>query len=315
MEEYFKMAFNLENGFTPNSFEEELQNLIDGINAQFNENYVIDTFRLTDFYRIAYPIIQYMLLTQNNIGVLLDYYERYIKTVDDKITRPITTNDGVIDYFDRNGYHLSYRQVKDPTEAYQTINEMMDAVIGGGSFTSANATDAKNQLQLIRNAAGNMFVCVMAKDGIEYNKETVAKLMNDSMSIGNIYIGSESQSIILNNGLLWTFSWELPTQELLYIKAEITLSRNKKSYTQDTDSQLKQKIIDNIRTRCLLGQDFEPDSLLQIDADIPYASDINVSWRLDPGDEWSGTVKKNDYNIKEYTNANSIDIDIIPAGN
>jgi hypothetical protein len=309
------MAFNLENGYTPNSFEEELQNLIDGINTQFNENYVIDTFRLTDFYRISYPIIQYMILTQNNISVLLDYYERYIKTINDKITRPITTNDGVIDYFDRNGYHLSYRQVKDPTSAYQTINDMMDGVIGGDSFTPDNAQNVKDQLDIIRNGAGNMHVCVMPKDGVEYNKETVAKLMNDSMSIGNLYIGSESQSIILNNGLNWTFSWELPTQELLYINEEITISRNKKSYSQDTDDQIKQKIIDNIRTRCLLGQDFEPDAILQIDVDIPYASDISVSWRLDPANEWSNSVKKNDYNIKEYANAESIIVEIKAGDN
>jgi hypothetical protein len=302
--------FTIENGFIPNSFEEELQNLIDRVNETFSENYVIDTFRLTDFYRIAYPIIQYMLLTQNNISVLLDYYERYIKTTNDKITRPITTNDGVIDYFDRNGYYLSFKQVTDPTAAYQTINGLMDSVIGGTAFTAENATTVKNELVNIRTAAGNMFICIMPKDGTQYNKETVAKLLNDSMSIGNIYIGTETQSITLKNGINWEFAWSLPTEELLYIKAEIIISRNKKSYTQDTDDQIKEKIIKNIRTRCLLGEDFEPDTILQINEDLPYASAIKISWRTDQTDDWCETVKQNDYNIKEYTNSGSITVEI-----
>jgi hypothetical protein len=256
-----------------------------------------------------------MLLTQNNISVILDYYERYIKTVNDSITRPITTNDGVIDYFDRNGYHLSYRQVKDPTAAYQTINDMMDDVIAGGGFTPENAQSVKDQLEIIRNGAGNMHVCVMPKDGIQYDKKTIANLLNDSMDISNICLGSETQSIILKNGLNWTFAWNLPIQELLYIKAEITISRNKRNYTQDTDDRIKEKIIENIRTRCLLGQDFEPDTILQIEADLPYTSDINISWRLDPNDEWSGNVKQNDYDIKEYTNIESITIEIKTGDN
>jgi hypothetical protein len=303
--------FSLETGFIPNTFDTELQNLIDRVNERFGESYVIDTFKLTDFYRIAYPIIQYMILTQNNINVILDYYERYIKTINDKITRPVTTNDGTIDYFDRNGYHLSYKQVIDPTTSYSTINDMMDAVISGGAFDADKANEVKNQLSLIRAGAGNMFCCVSPKDGIEYDKKIVAKLLNETMSIGNIFIGSETQSITLKNGLNWSFAWELPIDELLYLKVNISISRNKKSYTQDTEDQLKEKIINNVKTRCLLGQDFEPDSILQIDADIPYASIVNIGWKTDSQEPlYSYDVKNNDYRTREYVTKESIDIGV-----
>jgi hypothetical protein len=176
--------FSLENGFIPNSFDAELQNLIDKVNEEFKESYVMDTFKMTDFYRISYPIIQYMLLTQNNISVILDFYERYLKSVNDKITRPITTNDGVIDYFDRNGYLLSYKQVTDLTASYNSIKDAMNAVIAGGSFNADNANEVLNNLTLIRRGAGNMFCCVDPKDGIYYDKVAVAKLMNDCIERG-----------------------------------------------------------------------------------------------------------------------------------
>jgi hypothetical protein len=301
--------FSLEKGFIPNTFDTELQNLIDKVNEVFNENYVVDTFKMTDFYRISYPIIQYMLLTQNNISVILDYYERYLKVVNDKITRPITTNDGIIDYFDRNGYYLSTKQVVDPTSAYDTISEAMNAVIDGGTFDANGANTVLNQLSLIRKGAGNMFLCVDPKDGIHYDKITVANLINDSMSVGNIFIGTETQAINLKNGLQWTFAWELPVRELLYIDILITISRNKNSYNQMTDNDIKEKVMKNIQERCLMGHDFEPEAILQIDLDIPYASSVSLGWKLDtlqPYYEYD--IKPNEYTTREYATMESITI-------
>jgi hypothetical protein len=156
-----------------------------------------------------------------------------------------------------------------------------------------------------------MFCCLRPKDGIQYDKKTVAKLLNDSMSISNLFVGSETQSITLKNGLNWEFAWELPVDELLYLEVKLEISRNKRSYAQDTETQLKNKIINNIKTRCLLGQDFEPDSILQIDLDIPYASLVNIGWKTDPDEPlYSYEVKRNDYRIREYVTMESITVGV-----
>jgi hypothetical protein len=129
--------------------------------------------------------------------------------------------------------------------------------------------------------------------------------------VGNVFIGTETQSITLKNGLQWTFKWELPARELLYLSVGISISRNKNSYNQFTDNELKEKVIENISSRCLLGQDFEPDSILQIDLDIPYASEVKIGWKTDPNQPfYYYDVKPNEYNIKEYATMESIIIEI-----
>ena len=108
------MSFAQENGYIPASITDLMSLVREGVNAQFATTYDQETFLGTNFYKYFYALVQRLQENEVKTSEIVLKLQQYFDVTNEMITRPNTTNPGIIDYFTDAGFLAS---VKAPADA------------------------------------------------------------------------------------------------------------------------------------------------------------------------------------------------------
>lgn len=253
------MSFSQENGYVPNTISALMALVREGINTQFGTAYTAETFEGTNFYKYFYALVQRLQENEVKTSEIVLKLQQYFAVTNEIITRPNTTNPGVVDYLTAAGYVAS---VKAPIDA----------------------------------DAGKAYICVDlddAADDYEDKKLEVCELLSKSIVAGVITQGTESEFITLSNLQSFEFKFNLPNRKPTELKLTITLSDNNQAVILSTD-EVKQKLLDNVTARYRLGLNFEPQRYFSV-LDAPWAASVLLEYSFDSGGTWDDAVYVSNY--------------------
>lgn len=253
------MGYSNDAGYTPVSIQDLMSFVMININTQFGTSYTEESFLGTAFYKYFYAIAQKMQENEIKTSEIFLKLQTYFTDTNERILRPKTTPDGLVDTLKLAGYTAS---VKPP----------------------------------INDDAGKLFLCVDVDDtdeDYEDQKLEIATIMSETVIAGIISQGAEDQNIVISNGQEFTYKYDLPTRIEVLLRLTLTISRNN-SATILTDAQIKTKLMDNIAAKYSLGKDFEPETYFTI-VDAPWCSDILLEYSVDDGENWDSAVYESEY--------------------
>lgn len=131
------MAFNLENGYQPRTFEQLLQEYTDGVNQQYGTSYDTTTIVGTEFYRVGYTAIQLVMQAEAKTAEISAELTDYIRTVNENIKLPRSTIDGFIG-------GLLAPESEGGLGLISTIKDIVDEEEAGNMFLVVDADDGEN---------------------------------------------------------------------------------------------------------------------------------------------------------------------------
>lgn len=259
------MSYSQENGYTPKTFDQIMEDFRVGVNAQFGTTYTTDTFIGTGWYKYFYSIAQ--MVQQNEIKtseVFLKVSE-YINLKNEAIQRPSVSNPGIVDSFKDKGWIASVKK-----------NLLADA--------------------------GTVSICVLVDNTItdptDPNYYPTKKLeintyIKDFIAAGMISQGTETNSIVLSNGQSFDFKFYLPNKIPVLLKLTCTMSVNNLLFVPN-DETLRQTVFDNIASRYRLGWNFEPQRYFTL-GDALWAGSVKLEWSSNGGTTWNSTIYTADF--------------------
>lgn len=131
------MAFDLENGYQPRTFEEILEDIVEEINTQFGTSYDTETIVGTEFYKFFYAGIQLVMQAESYTAQIVAEMTDYIRTSNEKINLPKSTINGFIaglkDSEENGGLALD-----------STIKNIVDSDEAGYMFCCVDANDGEH---------------------------------------------------------------------------------------------------------------------------------------------------------------------------
>jgi hypothetical protein len=259
------MSFAKENGYTPQPVSTTLEKFREGINEQFDNDYDEESFEGTNHYKYSYGLAQKVSEGEVKTAEIFVKLQEYIETTNDEIQRPSVSFPGLVEAFEDDSEHESYRiSVKPITEA----------------------------------DAGKIFICVdideeeLTEEEFDEKKAEVCQLLSEYVVAGMVYMGDQTESITLSNGQSFDFSFFLPVRTPIKVRAVIKKSENSLLATPD-DIVIRQKIYDNVQAKYRLGWNFEPQKYYN-NCDAPWAESISLQWSIDDG-YWQTAVHEADY--------------------
>lgn len=98
------MGFSQENGYTPTTIEAIMQAIMNGINAQFGQDYTVETFIGTNFYKYAYAIAQRIQANEVKTSEVFLKLQQYFEVTNERIVRPKATAPGILETLEDAGY-------------------------------------------------------------------------------------------------------------------------------------------------------------------------------------------------------------------
>ncbi len=127
------MGFAQESGYTPISIESLMLIVMDNVNTQFGQSYTSETFIGTNWYKFYYALIQRLQESEVKTSEIFTKLQQYIAITNERISRPVVTNPGLISALSVAGYLAS---IKKPISADAgKIYVCVDA-IGATTFTA-----------------------------------------------------------------------------------------------------------------------------------------------------------------------------------
>ena len=108
------MGFAQESGYTPLSIETIMASIMANVNTQFGTTYTMDSFMGTNMYKYAYAQAQRMQESEVKTSEIFAYLQDYFRVTNERISRPVVTNPGLIAILAENDYLAS---VKKPIDA------------------------------------------------------------------------------------------------------------------------------------------------------------------------------------------------------
>ncbi len=239
------MSFASDTGYLPNTINQLMSFVREGVNTQFGTTYDEETFLGTNFYKYFYALIQQLQLNEVKTSEIYLRMQQYFEVTNEKITRPNTTHPGLVDFLAAAGYQASTKKPID-----------MDA---GKLYVCVNTDDAADDYAAVKLA--------------------INTILKDCAVAGVVTQGTEVSTITLPNSQSFDFKYNLPDKTPIQLKITITLSSNNQ-YTILSDVAVAQILFDNINARYKLGLDFEPQRYFSI-LDAPWAADVLLEY--DPG--------------------------------
>lgn len=103
------MSFASESGYTPLSVEALMSLVRININEQFGTDYTEDSFVGTNFYKYFYALIQKVQENEVLTSEVFVKLQEYIAITNERISRPVATNPGVIEELEDAGYTASVK--------------------------------------------------------------------------------------------------------------------------------------------------------------------------------------------------------------
>jgi hypothetical protein len=256
------MSFSSANGYVPVSIETIMSSVMDNVNTQFGTAYTAETFIGTNFYKFYYALVQRLQENEVKTSEIFAKIQDYLAITNERISRPVVTNPGLIEKLEAAGYTAS---VKKPVDA--------DA----GKIYIAVDTDETDPAYATTKLAINTII-------------------KDSTVAGAVTQGTEASSITLTNGQSFDFKYNLPNRITVLLKLTLTLSANNQNVVGDPDD-VKLLLLANVLERYALGKNFEPMKYFE-QSDAPWASTVLLEWSSNGGSSWNSTVYSASYNDK-----------------
>lgn len=253
------MGFSSDIGYTPETFDDIMSDLMEGVNEEFGTTYTNETFVGSGWYKFFYRAAQRMQKNEIRASEIFLKLQNYIRFTNEKILDPKVTANGLISVLKGKGYIASVKPM-----------EVGDA--------------------------GKIHVCVdISEDdpAFEAKKLEICETLRDHVVGGIVNVGSESLELTITNGQLFEFSFNLPDETEVYLQLTITVSRNNQSVIESPDN-VKLKLLSNIEARYSLGLDFEPERYFT-PVDAPWAGDILLEYSVDEGENWSDETYEANY--------------------
>lgn len=247
------MAWDLENGYTPRTFNEIKAAMLAEVNTQFGTDYDEDTIVGTNEYKYFYAGIQLVMQAEGYTAEITAKMTDYIRTANEKINLSKSTIDGFI------------AGLLDELELNSTIKNITSSV-----------------------EAGYLLLCVDVDDeadDYETTKQEIIDRMHQWLSAGLYYSGSEAGTKTALNGQVFNYAYALPTPVDIIVRITVTASANAKTPILN-ENQIRAIFETNFAELYKLGLNFEPEKYLEIARDCPFASDILLEYSLDDGDNW-----------------------------
>lgn len=255
------MPYNNDNNYVPETFQDIMTRLMQGVNIYFGTNYTYENFVGTGFYKFFFVVAQSLLSVENTFAEAYAKLQDYIRTTNERIAIPKTPRQGLIDTFAKAGYVISIEP--QTQENAGTLGVCVDTDPASGEFA-----DKKKQ------------ILAMLKD------YTVA---------GLYYNGEHRGNVRLSNGQDFEFAFFTPIRQEMTLKLTVTLSQNT-NIVADNEKTVKEKLLANLATLYRLGNDFEPAKYLTISRDAEYASEVSLEWSLTGAEEdYSKEILKADF--------------------
>ena len=253
------MSYSQENGYIPVSIPTIMDALMTAINTQFSTTYTTETFAGTNFYKYFYALAQRMQENEVKTSEIFLKLLQYINLVNERISRPVNTNPGIVERLDAEGYTTSVKPMIDADAGKIHIAALLDN-------TDPDYEDQKDALNL---------------------------LISQITSAGAVTQGTEVTAIVLSNGQSFDFKFNLVDQIPIKLKLTLTTSENNQLAIGNPDVT-KSKLIANILARYGLGKNFEPQRYFS-QADAPWTSIVKLEYSTDAGATWLTAVFNADY--------------------
>lgn len=266
------MSYASENGYTPPSFNAVMAQVMAGVNAEFGTSYTAETFIGTNFYKMYYPMVQRVVEGEIRTSELFLHLQDYIAITNENINRPGTTPPGLIAVFENLGYKIA---IKPPIEA--------DA---GKIFIAVDVDDAS--------------------DDYAEMKLELCGLVRDYVVGGVVSMGTEVETLALENGQSFDFKYNLPNVIDVHLKLTITTSENNQ-FVIKTPEEIKDILLANIAARYRIGRNFEPQRYFSL-VDAPWAAAVKLEYSIDAGATWETDIYDADYDDLMVPSLENIDL-------
>lgn len=270
------MSYNIVNGYSPRTYENILEECVNVVNEEFGTTYTSQSFVGTNLWKFLYATIQGLMTVENNIAELGVKLQDYIRTQNEKLILPTSSNDGIMQRIEQE---------------LNLISSVKPVELGEG---------------------GNVYIAVDIDDtaeGYAEQKQRILEILHKYLGAGLFYHGTESGYVTASNGQQFEYAYELPTTKPLKVKISVTISDNTTRFIETTNA-IKDKFFKNFGEFYKLGYDFEPVKYLCRD-DLPFASKIELTYSTDGGSTYSGEVLQNEYNEKITINPNDVEVEVL----
>ncbi len=254
------MGFASDSGYTPISIPTMMLSIMDNVNTQFGTTYTADTFIGTNFYKYFYALIQRLQENEIKTSEIFLSLQQYFAITNEKISRPVVTNQGLVDAITKAGFICSVKEMVDGDAG--KINICVDKMVASGNWEDDPAYAA--------------------------DKLIVAGIINASTCAGCVTQGGEVTTITLTNGQDFDFKYTLPNRIPVDLRLTMTLSDNNQVAIANSDD-IKAQLLSQVFSRYQLGKDFEPQRYWSV-PDSPWAAVVLLEWSTDSGANYYSTV-------------------------
>lgn len=271
------MSYTVTNGYSPRNYETILNECVQVVNEQFGTSYTNQSFTGTNLWKYLYATIQGLMTVENNIAELGVKLQDYIRTQNEELIIPTSSENGFTALLKKEmGLIASFK----PTES---------------------STDA-----------GQIYLAIdidRTAEGYAEKKQQIFNLMAEHLGAGLFYNGTEQGTVTELNGQPFNYAFDLPTEKSLKVKIQVRISENTNLFVETTN-KIKEKFLANFAKEYRLGYDFEPQAYLCKD-DLPFASEIKITYSTNGGSTYSGEVLNSAYDEKIIITENNVEVEVI----
>jgi hypothetical protein len=248
------MPFSQDEGYVPVDISAIMDAIRGYVNTQFGTTYTTEQFVGTNFYKYFYALAQRIAENETKTAEIFIKLQEYIDFTNERISRPVATNPGIIEKLETEGWIAS-------------VKPMIEA------------------------DAGEINICVDVDDSDPDYADfqlAIATIIKDSTAAGCVTMGTESQAIVLSNGQSFDFKYHLPDRKTTLLRLTTVLSENNQLVIGDPDDT-KATLLANISANYRLGKNFEPQRYFGI-VDAPWAESVLLEYSINAGADWSSAV-------------------------
>lgn len=255
--------------FMPETFDDLIVFLVNGTNETLGTSYDSNTIQGTNIWKIFYPLLQKCIAQQTEFAQIYEKYKDYIELIRERVLIPKNNYVGIIlNFADELKVDASIEPAKEETAGQLKI------CVDQENPNTGNSDDIPTDEQI----------------GSFLAKYTAAGLWFPNIA------GAKSFTKVLPNGAgNYIYRWVLPTEHVMNVNISYKVSRNNNLVIPDNNA-IKQAFIGKFHKMYLLGQDFEPERFWNTQ-DMPYASDINLTYQIDGG-SFTAEIFESQYNEK-----------------
>ena len=269
------MPYTTENGFVPNTFDEQITLYYTEWSQKFNTEVSFSQFEGSKEYSIFYSNAQV------DINAQAIFANAYFKALD----------------YIRDANHRIELKGINREKLIKSIEDL-------GYLASLKPT--------IIAEAGKSFICIDYNE-IAEDKPLIAKTISENIAAGIITVNGASGEIVeshtISNGQSFDYGWVEPTEVDVEWKIQYRVDRNSREPV-DTAEAIQQRFYENYDKIYRLGNDIKPEQYYSTISDAPWASEIIISYDLGTG--FVTAVLETDYDSRYLRNLELTNIEELP---